>query len=520
MKPPSLPLGGGPARVGRLCWSRAWGFSLGWGNGIRAPSDYDIGWARDFLDPHRTREMADIDVAILRSRALDGDSEAQFELAHCYAEGTGVRESASTAFRWFDRAAKTGHLEAMAAMARCFDFGLGTDEDDHQALFWYEKALAAGSDDVHSDLGQLLCEEDSTVRNVPRAIEVLKEGWERFEDPVCAGVLAEVYEDELGDEAGSLEWARTAAEAGDSAAMVTLGYRHRFGDGVPLDLKEMLRWYRRSAALGDATALANLAICYQNGEGVTQNSEKAHALRVQAADLGHMGSKIWLAFAWIDGTGCEKDPDRGRAELEELSATDAEVAHDLADRLIDGPGLERDIPAGLRWMRQAADSGYSPAMTYLGTLYWYGRHVDLDRARAVELYTQALNLGDPHSSANLGFAYFEGAEVKKDSERAIRLLTAAAEAGHADAALWLAVRYLNGKEGLPRDDAEAVRLLEECSTKEEDGDALFTLAELVRDGRGTKKNLERALELFELASINGRDTRVERATIRRALRAG
>lgn len=463
--------------------------------------------------------MADIDVAILRSRALDGDSEAQFELAHCYAEGHGVGKSASTAFRWFERAAKAEHLEGMAAMARCFDFGLGVDEDDQEALVWYEKALAAGSDEVHADLGQLLCEEGSTVRDVSRAIEVLTEGWERFSDPICAGVLAEVYEDELGDEAGSLQWARAAAGAGDSAAMVTLGYRHRFGDGVPLDLKEMLRWYRKSAALGDATALANLAICYQNGEGVTQNSEKAHGLRVQSADFGHLGSKTWLAFAWIDGTGCEKDPERGRAELEELATTDAEVAHDLADRLIDGPGLQRDIPAGLRWMRQAADSGYSPAMTYLGTLYWYGRHVDLDRGRAVKLYTQAMVLGDPHSTANLGFAYFEGAEVEQDRERALGLLTKAAEAGHADAALWLGVRYLAGEEGLPRDESEAVRVLEACSSIEEDGDALFTLAELVRDGRGTKKNLQRALELFELASINGRDTRVERATIRRALRA-
>jgi TPR repeat protein len=61
-------------------------------------------------------------------------------------------------------------------------------------------------------------------------------------------------------------------------------------------------------------------------------------------------------------------------------------------------------------------------------------------------------------------------------------------------------------------------VLEGCIAQEEDGDVLFRLAELVLEGRGLDADPERALRLFELASINGKDTRLERAKLRRQLR--
>ena len=94
----------------------------------------------------------------------------------------------------------------------------------------------------------------------------------------------------------------------------------------------------------------------------------------------------------------------------------------------------------------------------------------------------------------------------------------AATKGNAHAALWLAERWLEGAQDIPRDPARAVEILEACVAEEEDGDVLFHLAELVRDGRGVDADLPRALELFQLAEINGRDSRVERGQLRRQLR--
>ncbi|MBL4770365.1 MAG: hypothetical protein JKY61_04335 [Planctomycetes bacterium] len=58
----------------------------------------------------------------------------------------------------------------------------------------------------------------------------------------------------------------------------------------------------------------------------------------------------------------------------------------------------------------------------------------------------------------------------------------------------------------------------EPAVAEEDPDALYMKAELLREGVGTAVDLPGALELFQLAQIQGRDTRVERGVLRRRIR--
>ncbi|MEL6715725.1 MAG: tetratricopeptide repeat protein, partial [Planctomycetota bacterium] len=449
------------------------------------------------------------------------DTESQYELGLRYAEGEGVPQSESTAYRWLLRAAEARHAEAMAEVGRCLHDGTGVEVELGGALTWYEQALDAGARSVHADLGRLLIDEQVPARDPERARSVLEDGWELQGDSECAGLLAELFEDVHGDTDAAILWARRAAEAGDDASMVTLGYRHRYGLGLPRDFRAMVAWYERAAERGCATALSNLALCYQKGEGVRADETKAFTLMERAAAVGHDRARTWIAFAHVDGIGCDRDPVRGRALLEELAPADPEIAHDLADRLIDGPGLERDVRAGLRWMRRAADEGYPPAHTYLGVLHWYGRHVDPDRERALEYYRHAAELGEPYATGNLGFALLEGEGVTQNRPEGFEFIERAGGLGNAHAALWLAERLLSGDEdGLARDEAAAVRVLEACTENEEDGDALFLLAELVRDGRGTPADPERALELFTLAGLDGRDTRVEEAVLRRALRGG
>jgi TPR repeat protein len=462
--------------------------------------------------------MADPEIKDLRTRSHEGDAEAQFELACRYADGEGVPRNETTAFRWFLRAAEAGQVEGMASVGRSYHHGLGAERDHARALVWYERALELGSDEVHFDLGELLAESDQLPRDLPRALALLREGYERHGDEECAGLLAEICDEQLDDPAEALRWLRLAADGGHTASMVQLGFRHRFGDGVPRSFQEMLRWYRLAADSDDPVALGNLAVCYANGEGVRQDLARAFALRTRAAELGHAASERWLAFALVDGTGVAPDLDEGRRRLEALAATDAEVAHDLGVRLVEGVGFGVDVTTGLEWLRRAADGGFAPACTYLGVVAWYGERVPLDRAAALAHYQRAAELGDPYGAANLGFAMMEGELVQRDVARGVALVVRAAGDGNAHAALWLAARHLEGSGGFEQDAALARDVLERCSAVEEDGDVLFRLAELVRDGVGGEADAVRALELFQLAEINGKDARVECGVLRRTLR--
>ena len=301
--------------------------------------------------------MADLEVEMLRTRARKGDLDAQFDLALRYSDGLGVPESASTAFRWLERAAGEGHVEAMAALGRCYHGGLGVDMDEDAALQLVRTCIRApGSDDVHLDLGQLLSAADSQVRDVARAVQILEEGWEQpLRTRRAPGSSGSSSRRSWGTTRRRCDWLRLAADGGDTSAMVTLGYRHRFGEGVPQDLPEMLRWYRAAAAEEDPTAIANLAICYQNGEGVREDEVPClRACVSEAASLGHtVDPRSGWPSRWWTGRAASPDAEAGRVSCSSSwPRPTARWRTTSPIRLLDGPGLEQDQEAGLKWMRK------------------------------------------------------------------------------------------------------------------------------------------------------------------------
>jgi len=65
------------------------------------------------------------------------------------------------------------------------------------------------------------------------------------------------------------------AEASDPKALVDLGNRYSFGEGVQQDLARAFGFYLRAAESGFADGMFNVATCYRLGEGVEKNLLKA-----------------------------------------------------------------------------------------------------------------------------------------------------------------------------------------------------------------------------------------------------
>jgi TPR repeat protein len=66
-----------------------------------------------------------------------------------------------------------------------------------------------------------------------------------------------MYSEGLGvpqDYGEALRWFRLAADQGDAAAQINIGYRYQYGEGVPQDHAEALRWFRKAADQGYAAA--------------------------------------------------------------------------------------------------------------------------------------------------------------------------------------------------------------------------------------------------------------------------
>ncbi|MCA9000961.1 MAG: sel1 repeat family protein, partial [Planctomycetes bacterium] len=386
------------------------------------------------------------EIAYLRQAALEGQREAQYDLACAYADGNGVPKNQRTAFRWFLKAAELEDAEAMTAVGYCLLNGEGVDPDEDQAVAWLRRAKEAGSADADRYLTGCLIYGQGMPQDLAKGMAEAERLFGLTRDPEYAYLLACAYGDLHEDSAGAREWHAQAAELGHDESMVWMGYYCRFGIGMPRSLKRAFEWYKRAADAGNDAGMENLAVCYQHGEGVVQDLERAYEYRNQAAQLGHPVSKRWLSKHLIHGVGVDPDPVQGVIMLEELAQSDGTACMMLGELFYYGEGVDTDLERAIGWFEKAADAQVPEAWTFLGTLAWHGEGQAKDPAKAERYYELAADAGEPQAIFNLSYLFDERGE----SEKALASLEKAAAMGHGAAACQLAKRSITGL-GMPKD---------------------------------------------------------------------
>ena len=136
---------------------------------------------------------------------------------------------------------------------------------------------------------------------------------------------------------------------------------------------------------------------------------------------------------------------------------------------------EKAVKEGMTWMREAADNGYSEAQYQLGQAY----------------------------------AGWPPAAVEEDLNEAIKWFRKAAEQNHVPAMEELA-KTLEGelgegqeREGVTEDDLKEAFKWYMAAANNGSSDGQYGAALLQREGRGTQKDLNTAVELFEAAAYQG-----------------
>lgn len=129
----------------------------------------------------------------------------------------------------------------------------------------------------------------------------------------------------------------------------------------------------------------------------------------------------------------------------------------LVTMLAPAPGAAQDYSTGLEayavgdfvsaWLewRRLAEQGDAEAQTGLGGMYFYGRGVPRDFAKAAHWYQLAAEQGDADAQLRLGTIYrFGMGEVTQDVSKAAHWYRSAAEQGNADAQNSLGALYYEG----------------------------------------------------------------------------
>ena len=155
-----------------------------------------------------------------KSKAENGDTEAQYNLGKCYAKGLGVNQDGTEAVKWFRKAAERGNADGQNALGVCYAKGLGVYQDGTEAVKWFRKAAEQGNAKSQCVLGQ------------------------------CYATGQGVGQDKVE----AVKWFRKAAEQGFADGQYNLGICYAKGQGIDKNYAEAAKWFRKAAEQGHLEA--------------------------------------------------------------------------------------------------------------------------------------------------------------------------------------------------------------------------------------------------------------------------
>ncbi|MFN7141699.1 MAG: tetratricopeptide repeat protein, partial [Limisphaerales bacterium] len=213
-------------------------------------------------------------------------------------------------------------------------------------------------------------------------------------------------------------------------------YEH--GIGVPQNKKLARQIYLQIAEYSGA-ARYKVATMYEQGDGVPKDLKKAAEYYANAYSSGWVkgtGSRVvaQIGLYAIDPAAC-KDPVDFAQQLraEESGVTLPQTQRQLGQIYYDGKPLAQDFAKASEWFTKAALQNDPIAQYRLGQMWASGTHGPPNMEEAVLWYLKAARQGLADAQYKLGSAYFEGSGVSKDLIAAFVWLSAAAQNGFANA---------------------------------------------------------------------------------------
>lgn len=323
------------------------------------------------------------EIGEVRPRAIEGDAEAQLQLADMYYEGRGISKNYTQAFLWYRRAAQQENVEAQYKLGNIYLLGEGITPDDKQAALWYGRAADQGHAAAKHNYenlqrlaaGEVVSSNRKETGSVSSSTRPLAPG-------LPSTSVQTDLEDEYDDELPTLEpETRTIETNADSADedkgfWAATGELLGFGDDEPQEsgqtetrvedeYDDELPYQEPKVVsnnvndeISDAQSLYETGIAHANGDGVTQDYEKAADYFHKAAEQGHPGAQYRLGVAYAYGEGVKADKSESinwyRKAAQQGNTT---AQRTLASMYLKGEGVPRDPVLAHAWFSVVADSG-------------------------------------------------------------------------------------------------------------------------------------------------------------------
>lgn len=206
---------------------------------------------------------------------------AQFNLACCYRNGTGVEKDEAAALAWAQRAAQRGYHRAQYYLGHT----LLKAKKDPSAIQWLLLAAEGGLSEAQLLLSQCFRTGTGTVKDMPLALQYLIAAADRGHPEAQHQVAVEYFAGASVPRSveKGMVWLERAADSGSKRSNRMISQCYYTGTFLPKDDKKAFEHALFSAEAHDKMGMHNVAYCYAHGIGVVKSEETANEWARKAA---------------------------------------------------------------------------------------------------------------------------------------------------------------------------------------------------------------------------------------------
>ena len=380
------------------------------------------------------------------------DTDTLLHIGLIYESGLGVPLNIDLARRYYERAAEQDET----GMAYNFLGGTymndeETESNERKAVHYFQKAIELGNTNAMFRISYYLHNGKGGLQvDIPREIELLTEASKRGNHQATYR-LGLLFEDNESGMAQNLElsvkYFQLAADNGILAAINKMGELYLFGEVIPANLTKAISCFTAASEQGYGKASYWLGRLHTDGIGqLEKDTQKAMNYYRKAIEQGYEEAREWM--------------EQLQKNLVDETITDIEIPQDKSDEELykDAKNaLEKaQFKTAYAYFSYLTQRNHAESFNELGDMYFYGRGMAINQAKALELYKKAAALDSVYGFFNVGFLYWNGPEEIQDPEQALQYLKKAVQMGYTYALSFIGDIYRTGPEELI-DYAEAKR---------------------------------------------------------------
>lgn len=374
------------------------------------------------------------------------------------------------AYDAFKHSRENGCVEAIYFLGRMKLHGEGVPIDKVEAKSLFELAVNKGDDKANYGLGSLALENSDFKSNANSDNYFSK----------------------------AVDAIEACANEGHTFWRTNFGYMSLYGHGVIKDVSKAKSLFLEPANNNYGRAQYMLGDIYYK-EMAYKDIDLAINWYKKASDhFPRYGSpEFELGYLYSNESGYVDLDKSFRWYLKSANKGNSSSQHNIAIAYYYGKGVDQNYDKAYEWCTKAMEQGDNYAINLLGILYENGYGVTKNLDLAIDYYLKAANSGLEIAYSNLANIYIQ----KKKYKEAKKWLTLASEREQARAKYLLGYLY-EQKEFSEHDYEKSFYWYSQAINDDNSYDAHHRLGLLYYNGNGIAKNIDKAVEYFNIAAQN------------------